>query len=870
MGGNQISDLSPLSGLTKLKTLYLFYNKISKISALSGLVNLSTLYISNNQISDLSPLSGLTKLKTLYLYSNKISKISALSGLVNLSYLHMGSNQISDISPLSTLSKLTYLYLKNNLISDIAPLKTLTQKYRLYISGNCIKSISMLPSTTTVIGFDQQKSSCPVTDKLTLVVSKSGSGLIKSSPAGINCGTDCREDYTKGTSVQLTATPDTGYTIKSWGGDCSGTTNNCTVTMSAKKSVSVSFIKSSTADVAFSFDTGSSTKLQLPMGVSKTLKLMLKTGTNKVSAFDLSLVFDKTRLKVEKMEMGTAFQTLTNQINEGTALLSGNVPVGSSDVAGNILVAKVTLKGLKKGDTDLQFKDLEVASGGTIYRSSGKTLQMTVINRVLKGKIAYPSSVVTKGWESSLSLLAANTVTKAILVNTKASPNQQGEFNALGLPSGDFLALVKGSHSLSRMKLVTVNDLSTGKVISFPTFCEGDASGDDRVSSIDFGILKNTYRLKKGDAKFDARADFTQDGIVRSSDFSLLKSCYRKQGDGYDIWRSKQSSKAIERTESADVVFIPKSFSVSASGQKFSIKVGLKVDQKATVDSFDLVLKTASLGTSVIRLDNVKNISPFETSLYDLKFNSKGDVSISLATFSKKLSGDIALLELEYTYLGGANSSTSIVIAQGTEITGKQDGKVADLTGKLSTIVIDLKEKYALDITKTGLGKVKSNPVGIDCGSDCSESYNKGTSVKLIATPATGYKIKAWSGACSGTTNSCTVTMSAKKSVAIHFEKKSSLPAKATLISPKGSISDSTPTYKWKEVSGASWYYLYVNGANGKKIRKWYKASQACSHGTCSVTPSTVLASGSGKWWIRTWNNAGYGGWSSTGVFVIE
>src|SRR4029434_5950091 len=42
---------------------------------------------------------------------------------------------------------------------------------------------------------------------------------------------------------------------------------------------------------------------------------------------------------------------------------------------------------------------------------------------------------------------------------------------------------------------------------------------------------------------------------------------------------------------------------------------------------------------------------------------------------------------------------------------------------------------YALTVTKKGPGQVTSTPGGINCGSDCSESYAPGTVVTLTATP---------------------------------------------------------------------------------------------------------------------------------------
>ncbi|QQS54894.1 MAG: hypothetical protein IPM89_03375 [Candidatus Competibacteraceae bacterium] len=77
---------------------------------------------------------------------------------------------------------------------------------------------------------------------------------------------------------------------------------------------------------------------------------------------------------------------------------------------------------------------------------------------------------------------------------------------------------------------------------------------------------------------------------------------------------------------------------------------------------------------------------------------------------------------------------------------------------------------YILTVTKagTGSGTVTSNPAGINCGSDCSESYSSGTTVTLTAGPASGSTFAGWSGICSGT-GSCVVTMNAAKSVNASF-----------------------------------------------------------------------------------------------------
>ena len=86
--------------MTNLESLGLGGNQIVDISALSGLSNLAGLDLENNEIVDISALSGLTNLAELDLNENQIVDISALSGLTNLDSLGLAHNLIADIRPL--------------------------------------------------------------------------------------------------------------------------------------------------------------------------------------------------------------------------------------------------------------------------------------------------------------------------------------------------------------------------------------------------------------------------------------------------------------------------------------------------------------------------------------------------------------------------------------------------------------------------------------------------------------------------------------------------------------------------------------------------------------------------------------------------
>jgi Divergent InlB B-repeat domain len=78
---------------------------------------------------------------------------------------------------------------------------------------------------------------------LTLTKSGHGNGTVKSSVAGISCGTTCTSmsaNYYSGTEVELSATPGKGSVLKEWTGACSGS-GACKVTMSAAKEVGAKF-----------------------------------------------------------------------------------------------------------------------------------------------------------------------------------------------------------------------------------------------------------------------------------------------------------------------------------------------------------------------------------------------------------------------------------------------------------------------------------------------------------------------------------------------------------------------------------------------------------------------------------------------------
>jgi uncharacterized repeat protein (TIGR02543 family) len=139
---------------------------------------------------------------------------------------------------------------------------------------------------------------------------------------------------------------------------------------------------------------------------------------------------------------------------------------------------------------------------------------------------------------------------------------------------------------------------------------------------------------------------------------------------------------------------------------------------------------------------------------------------------------------------------------------------------------------YTLSVAKSGSGTVISSPGGINCGSACSANYASGTSVTLTASPASGYSFAGWSGGCSGTSTSCTVSMTAARSVTASFSQ---------VISNATTLAWDPPVVA---VNPAS-YRLYFGSAPGTYQQPY---GQGISMG--NVTTYTLMGLSSGTYYF--------------------
>ena len=100
---------------------------------------------------------------------------------------------------------------------------------------------------------------------------------------------------------------------------------------------------------------------------------------------------------------------------------------------------------------------------------------------------------------------------------------------------------------------------------------------------------------------------------------------------------------------------------------------------------------------------------------------------------------------------------------------GDSDGTATCDTGAFEAAAgTAVSSTLTVSLAGAGSGSVTSNPAGIDCPGDCSETYSTSQTVALTPTTDPGSAFTGWSGDCTGT-GSCSFDMSSDRDVTASF-----------------------------------------------------------------------------------------------------
>ena len=124
-------DLSHLSQCVNLREIHIIGQSIRNVESLSHLTQLESLYLWDNgwwlwyrdddekSPMDLSALTGLSELRSLYLINIKITDVEPLAELHDLKFIMLAGTDVEDVKALRNLENLTDLHIYGNKNKDV-------------------------------------------------------------------------------------------------------------------------------------------------------------------------------------------------------------------------------------------------------------------------------------------------------------------------------------------------------------------------------------------------------------------------------------------------------------------------------------------------------------------------------------------------------------------------------------------------------------------------------------------------------------------------------------------------------------------------------------------------------------------------------
>jgi hypothetical protein len=288
----------------------------------------------------------------------------------------------------------------------------------------------------------------------------SGSGTVSSSPAGIECGTECAAKFLGGTEVELTATPAEGSQFTGWTttsgspGTCTGTTSPCKVTMTEAIELQATFDRLPPAVTAVTPDEG-------PLAGGQTVTI---TGTN----LDGASQVDFGATAVTSFETDTA----TEIVLKTPAHATGQVDVTVTTSHGGSATGATDSYTFREAPAVTAISPGEGPSGG------GTPVTITGTNLAKATKVQFGGAVVnapfTEDTETSITLTAPghSAGSTDVVVTTMGGASAvvpADEFTYVGDPSVFALSPAGGLPAGGNEVQITGRNLAGATQVQFGT-----------------------------------------------------------------------------------------------------------------------------------------------------------------------------------------------------------------------------------------------------------------------------------------------------------------------------------------------------------------------------------------------------------------
>jgi hypothetical protein len=593
-----------------------------------------------------------------------------------------------------------------------------------------------------------------------LKVTRVGSGTVTSSPLGISCGVSCQANFSGGTVVTLSGTPEPGFQAPSWSGcDAIVGLGECRVTMSAAKDVTATFEATPSFTLKVKKQgTGSGTVTSNPAGIN------CGSGAGCEASFleGTVVTLSGSPAAGSKAVAWTTCPGTVNGSNQCVVTMSAaKEAVATFTLETHLL--KVTKAGSGSGTVTSSPAGINCGSGagcealydhGTVVKLSGSAGagSQPVVWTGCDAVVGANECEVTVSAAKNVTATFSPTAVRALIVTRSGSGSGTVSSSPAGIDCGG-----ECSHEYAEGTHVTLSG-AAGANTKAVAWSGCDAVLGANECEVTMSAAKNvtaTFDLERHLLKVTKAGSGS--GTVTSSPAGINcgsgAGCEALYDHGTVVKLSGSpaaGSKAVAWTACPGTVNGADECEVTMSAAK------------EAVASFDVqppnerLLKVAKVGTG------------------------SGTVTSSPAGINcgSGAGCEASFLEGTVVTLSGSPAAGSKPVAWTTcpgTVNGSNQCVVTMSAAKEAVASFDLAAGGSLTVTRAGAGSgtVSSADGGIECGSDCSQDYLEGTVVTLTAalTPGTHTAAVQWSGCGTVTvTGACEVTVAGAEAVTATFQ----------------------------------------------------------------------------------------------------
>lgn len=567
-----------------------------------------------------------------------------------------------------------------------------------------------------------------ITYALSVTRSGTGTGAISSSPAGINCGTTCSASYASGTTVTLTARPESGNSFSGWSGACSGT-GTCVVTMSEAQNVAASFTRTHQRLVATRAGTGTGTVVSSPAALNcgTACSVLIPVGTS---------------------------TTLTARAAPESTFVGWGGACSGSDATCTVSMANAQ-------------------AVSTTFTRTHFTLS---IARTGFGSVSIANPAVQCLTASCKTSIPINTT-----VTLTATPATGSRFVGW---SGACTGTGSCTVTLSAARSVT----AAFALMSYPMTVSKDGTGSGTVTSSPSGlscgstctvsrVYGSTMTLTATPASGSVFAGWTG-ACSGTGTCTLPATGAQSVGATFTLTHVPLSVKRLGTGTGRVSALSPTLSCTSNCSTLVPLNATVTLEAVAAPESVFTGWSGACTGTDPcsVSMSAMQTVSAtFTRSHYTLSVARSGTGQGQVTSTNPSIACDTAC---KTSIAIGTSVTLTPVPAEGSRFVGWSGACTGTWTCTVtmsaarSVTANFARITYTLTSSKsgTGSGTISSTPSGISCGTTCSKVFSSGTSVTLTAIPALGSTFGGWSGACSGT-GTCTLSITATQSVAATFTR---------------------------------------------------------------------------------------------------